>query len=88
MTAGQLCELAFITFFAALMREGHGKVERAYLLGRQEKLQCEREYLRHCLKAEVSAGLGAAVLGRNAKASLRLARTASDDSFHTEELVG
>jgi hypothetical protein len=40
-----LCELAFVTFFAALVGEGHGEVERAYLLGRQEKLQCEREYL-------------------------------------------
>lgn len=72
------------------MGEGDGKVERAYLPGRQEKLQCEREYLRHCLDAEVSAGLGAAVLGSwsQCKGIFEVARTASDDSFHTEELVG
>jgi hypothetical protein len=42
----------------------------------------------HSLTAEVSGGLGAAVLGRNVKGILEVARMASDNSFHTEELVG
>jgi hypothetical protein len=33
-------------------------VEEAYLLSRQEKPQCEREYLRHCLNAKFQLGSG------------------------------
>ncbi|MGD0698888.1 MAG: glycosyltransferase [Trebonia sp.] len=40
--------------------EGSGKLEMARLLGRQEKLQSERDYLRRTLPSGISAGLWAA----------------------------
>jgi glucosyl-dolichyl phosphate glucuronosyltransferase len=41
--------------------EGSGKLEMARLLGRQEKLQSERDYMRRTLPSGVAAGLWAAV---------------------------
>lgn len=41
--------------------EGRGKVEMSHLLGRQENLRNERDYLRRTLPAGISAGLRTAV---------------------------
>src|ERR1019366_5134095 len=51
--------------------EGRGKVEMAHLLGRQENLQDERDYLRRTLPAAVSAGLRAAARRRDLSGLLK-----------------
>ena len=45
--------------------EGYGKIELAYLLGRQEKLQDERDYLRRIVPAGILAGFKAAAVRRD-----------------------
>jgi hypothetical protein len=44
-------------FFRRNYLEGRGKLEMARLLGRQEKLQDERDYLRRTLPSGVAGGL-------------------------------
>jgi glucosyl-dolichyl phosphate glucuronosyltransferase len=48
-------------FIRRAFAEGRGKVEMSNLLGRQEKLRDERDYLRRTLPAGISAGLRTAV---------------------------
>jgi GT2 family glycosyltransferase len=50
----------FSYFLRRTYGEGRGKVEMANLLGRQEKLQSERDYLRRTLPAGISTRLWAA----------------------------
>ncbi len=45
--------------------EGYGKIELAHLLGRQEKLQDERDYLRRTLPAGILAGFKAAAVKKD-----------------------
>jgi glucosyl-dolichyl phosphate glucuronosyltransferase len=47
----------FSFFLRRSYAEGRGKVEMAHLLGRQEKLQDERDYLRRTLPSGILAGL-------------------------------
>jgi glucosyl-dolichyl phosphate glucuronosyltransferase len=51
--------------------EGRGKVEMSNLLGHQEKLRNERDYLRRTLPAGISAGLSAAVRHGDPKGLLK-----------------
>ena len=51
----------FSYFLRRTYLEGRGKVEMARLLGRQEKLQSERDYLRRTLPSGISSGVWAAV---------------------------
>jgi GT2 family glycosyltransferase len=51
--------------------EGRGKVEMAHLLGRQENLQDERDYLRRTLPAGISAGLRTAARHRDLSGLLK-----------------
>ena len=48
--------------------EGYGKIEMTHLLGRQEKLQDERDYLRRTLPAGILAGFKTAVIKRDPNA--------------------
>jgi glucosyl-dolichyl phosphate glucuronosyltransferase len=48
-------------FIRRSFAEGRGKVEMSHLLGRQEKLRNEKDYLRRTLPAGISAGLRTAV---------------------------
>jgi glucosyl-dolichyl phosphate glucuronosyltransferase len=50
----------FAYFLERSYLEGRGKAEMARLLGRQEKLQNERDYIRKILPSSVAAGLWAA----------------------------
>jgi glucosyl-dolichyl phosphate glucuronosyltransferase len=50
----------FSYFLRRTYLEGKGKVEMAQLLGRQEKLQNERDYVRKTLPSGITAGLWAA----------------------------
>lgn len=52
---------SFSYFISRSYLEGRGKLEMARLLGRQEKLQDERRYLRRTLPSGISAGLWATV---------------------------
>jgi glucosyl-dolichyl phosphate glucuronosyltransferase len=52
---------SFTYFLGRNYLEGCGKLEMAQLLGSQEKLESEREYLRRTLPAGIAAGLRAAV---------------------------
>lgn len=51
---------SFSFFIRRNYYEGRGKLEMAHLLGRQEKLQNERDYLLRTLPSGISAGLWAA----------------------------
>jgi hypothetical protein len=48
---------SFSYFLRRTYLEGRGKVEMARLLGRQEKLQSERDYMRRTLPSGIAAGL-------------------------------
>jgi hypothetical protein len=50
---------SFSYFLRRTYLEGRGKVEMARLLGRQEKLQSERDYMRRTLPSGIAAGLWA-----------------------------
>jgi hypothetical protein len=52
---------SFSHFLRRNYAEGRGKVEMAYLLGRQEKLQNERDYLLRTLPSGILTGLWTAI---------------------------
>ncbi len=52
---------SFSFFLRRNYNEGHCKLEMAHLLGRQEKLQDERDYLRRTLPSGIWAGLWAGI---------------------------
>jgi hypothetical protein len=60
--------------------EGVGKLEMARLLGRQEKLQSERHYLRRTLPSGIAAGLWAAVRHGDVGGLLRSAAIVAGDA--------
>ena len=55
-----IARATFSYFLRRSYLEGQGKVEMAHLLGRKEKLQDERDYVRKTLPSGIAAGLWAA----------------------------
>lgn len=62
---------SFSYFLRRNYQEGRGKVEMAYLLGRQEKLQDERDYLLRTLPSGILAGLWTAIRHGNLSGLLK-----------------
>jgi len=68
---------SFSYFLRRSYAEGRGKVEMAHLLGRQEKLQDERDYMLRTLPSGMLAGLWAAIRHGDMSGLLRAGAIAS-----------
>jgi GT2 family glycosyltransferase len=64
---------SFFFFLRRSYNEGRGKLEMAHLLGHQEKLKNERDYLRRILPSGIWAGLWATVRNGNVSGLLKAA---------------
>jgi glucosyl-dolichyl phosphate glucuronosyltransferase len=68
-----LSRASFSFFLRRSYNEGRGKLEMAHLLGRQEKLQDERDYVRRTLPSGIWAGLWAMVRNGDGSGLLKAA---------------